>query len=142
MSGIEDANHAFRELAIAGGPPHRDALLEPAMPEAALADVDAYGQVLEEIARGITMVTHHQVVMSRTPGWIGVQCDSVDMATWVMRAIIVENVLARREHDVLYLPAGPHFKLGGEIRSIVTVCAETFHYWDEHIAALNDHHDE
>jgi sirohydrochlorin cobaltochelatase len=49
-----------------------------------------------------------------------------------MRAIVVENVMARREGTTLYLPAGPRFTLGGEIRNVVTVVAKTHHYWVEH----------
>ena len=56
------------------------------------------------------------------------------MAIWLVRAIIVENVMARREGRVLYLPAGPRFTLDGEIKSIVTAVAKTHHYWIEHAA--------
>jgi sirohydrochlorin cobaltochelatase len=54
------------------------------------------------------------------------------MAIWLMRAIVVENVLARREGAVLYLPAGPGFTLSGEIKNVVTAVAKTYHYWLEH----------
>ena len=47
------------------------------------------------------------MVPSKAPGWIGILCDSEEMAIWLMRAIIVENVMVRRESDVLHLPAGP-----------------------------------
>jgi len=139
--GIDDPNQPFCELAIAGGPPHRGTLLEPVSPEEALSDLDRYGHVLQELARGITMVTGRSVVMSRTPGWIGVQCDSEDMTIWVLRGIIVENVMVRREADVLYLPASPKFTLKSEIMNVVTACAKVFHYWNEHIAALDTEHD-
>jgi sirohydrochlorin cobaltochelatase len=49
-----------------------------------------------------------------------------------MRAIVVENVLARREGAVLYLPAGPRFTVEGEIRNVVTAVAKTHHYWVQH----------
>ena len=52
-----------------------------------------------------------------------------------MRAIVVENVMVRREREVLYLPAGPRFTLEGEIKNVVTVVAKTFHYWTQHQAA-------
>jgi sirohydrochlorin cobaltochelatase len=45
---------------------------------------------------------------------------------------VIENVLARREGSTLYLPAGPDFTLGGEIKNVVTVVAKTYHYWLEH----------
>ena len=66
------------------------------------------------------------------PGWVGVVCASEEMAIWLMRAIVVENVLARREGAVLYLPAGPRFALEEEIKNVVTAMAKTHHYWIQH----------
>jgi sirohydrochlorin cobaltochelatase len=121
----------FCELALAGGPPHRGTLLEPAVREDVLADPVRYKAVVQEIGRGIRMVTGLDAIEG-PPGWIGVVCASEAMAIWLMRAIVVENVLARREGTVLFLPAGPDFTLGGEIRNIVTAVAKTHHYWLEH----------
>jgi sirohydrochlorin cobaltochelatase len=55
------------------------------------------------------------------------------MAIWLLRAIIVENVSVRREDRTLLLPAGPQFRLDGEIKNVVTAVAKTYHYWKEHI---------
>jgi sirohydrochlorin cobaltochelatase len=126
----------FCELALAGGPPHRGALLEPVPREEVLADPERYRSVLEELARGIRMITGLDVVAAGPPGWIGVRCQSEAMAAWLLRAIVVENVMARREGAVLYLPAGPRFTLDGEIRNVVTVVAKTHHYWTQHAAAV------
>jgi sirohydrochlorin cobaltochelatase len=121
----------FCELGLAGGPPHRGTLLEPAAREDVLADPARYADVLGEIGRGIRMVTGLDVIEG-PPGWIGVVCASEAMAIWLMRAIVVENVLARRESAVLYLPAGPRFTLGEEIENVVTAMAKTHHYWLQH----------
>jgi len=137
--GRDDPNQPFCELAIAGGPPHRGTLLEPVTPEEAISDLDQYAYVLQELARGLTMVTGRSVKMSSTPGWIGLQCDNEDMAIWILRGVIVENVMVRREDSVLYLPASPKYRLHYEIKNVVTACAKTFHYWNEHVAALQDH---
>jgi hypothetical protein len=137
----DDPHQHFSELAIVGGPSHLDTLLEPVSPKEALSDLDRYGQVLQEMARGITMVTGCSVVMSRTPGWIGVQCDSEEMAIWTLRGMMAENVIVRREGSVLYLPASPKHTLESEIKDVVTSCAKVFHYWNEHIASLNTEHD-
>ena len=75
------------------------------------------------------------MVRSKIPGWVGVRCESEEMAIWLMRAIIVENVMVRREGDVIYLPAGPQFTLKREIKNVVTVIAKTTHYWTAHIVA-------
>jgi hypothetical protein len=40
-------------------------------------------------------------------GWLGLTCASVDMAVWMMRAIVVSNVMARREGVVLFVPVNP-----------------------------------
>lgn len=122
----------FCELALAGGPPHRGALLEPAPREDVLADPARNAEVVSELGRGIRMVTGLDVVVDGPPGWIGVVCASEEMAIWLMRAIVVENVMARREGTILYLPAGPRFTLSGEIKNVVTVLAKTHHYWVEH----------
>ncbi len=124
----------FCDLALAGGPPHRGTLLEPVSPDAVSADPEGYQRVLNELKRGITMVTGLQVVESAHPGWIGMVCDSEEMALWLLRAIVVENVSVRREKATLYLPAGPAFRLEKEIRNVITVIAKTHHYWQEHIA--------
>jgi sirohydrochlorin cobaltochelatase len=75
------------------------------------------------------------VLFDGTPGWIGVVCESEAMAIWLLRAIVVENVIARREGPVLYLPAGPAFSVEGEIKNVVTALAKTHHYWIEHVTA-------
>jgi len=122
----------FCDLALAGGPPHRGTLLEPVDPAAILADPDGYERVLREMERGIRMISGLPVVRSQTPGWIGMTCDSDDMALWLLRAIIVENISVRREDTILYFPAGPDFRLEKEIKNVITVIAKTTHYWKEH----------
>jgi cation diffusion facilitator family transporter len=122
----------FCDLALAGGPPHRGTLLEPINPEAALVNPEAYERVVRELERGICMVTGLAVIHSPVPGWVGVECTSEDMALWLLRAIIVENVTVRREDTVLYFPAGPDFQLEKEIKNVITVLAKTNHYWQEH----------
>lgn len=122
----------FCELALAGGPPHRGTLLEPASREAIAAETGRYAAVVRELARGLRIVTGLPVETDGVPGWIGLVCRSEAMAIWLMRAIVVENVLARREGPTLYLPAGPEFTLGAEIKNVVTVVAKAHHYWLEH----------
>ena len=124
----------YCELALAGGAPHRGTLLEPVHEAAILENPEQYEWVLKEIERGIRLVTGLPVVRSVTPGWIGMECDSEEMALWLLRAIVVENVTVRREENILWFPAGPDFRLEREIKNVVTVVAKTNHYWEEHIA--------
>lgn len=88
--------------------------------------------MVAEIERGIKLVTGLPLVPSAVAGWVGVRCDDEAMAIWMLRAIVVENVFARREGEVLYLPAGPDFRLEKEIKNVVTVVAKTHHYWSSH----------
>ncbi len=124
---------SFCDLALAGGPPHRGKLLEAVTSEEALAEPEAYQSVVDEIRRGIGLVTHLTTFESPIPGWIGIQCDSEEMATWLMRAIIVENVMVRRERANLFLPAGPKFTVSKEIKNVITSVAKTVHYWKSHL---------
>jgi cation diffusion facilitator family transporter len=128
----------YCELALAGGPPHRGNLLEPVDPAVVAANPEGQARVLDEIERGLKMVTGLPVVHSERAGWIGLKCKSQDMAVWLLRAITVENVAVRREGDVLFLPAGPDFRLEREIKSVVTVVAKTNHYWTEHAQSLEE----
>jgi cation diffusion facilitator family transporter len=124
----------YCELALAGGAPHRGSLLEPVHENAIAANPEQYEWVLQELERGIRMVTGNPVVHSATPGWIGMECENEEMALWLLRAIVVENVTVRREDTVLWFPAGPDFRLEREIKNVITVIAKTNHYWDEHVA--------
>ncbi|HYI23768.1 MAG TPA: cation transporter, partial [Thermomicrobiales bacterium] len=122
----------FCELTLAGGAPHRGTLLEPVHEDAILANPAQQEWVLNEIERGLRKVTGLEVERSRVPGWIGLVCTGEEMAIWMLRAIVVENVSVRREQQVLWFPAGPDYRLDKEIRNVITVAAKTNHYWQEH----------
>jgi sirohydrochlorin cobaltochelatase len=124
---------SFCDLALAGGPPHRGKLLEAVSASDATSDIDAYQAVVAEIRRGIEMVTSLSTIESASLGWVGVVCDDESMAVWLLRAIVVENVMVRREGNVLYLPAGPTFTIKREIKNIITSVAKTVHYWRAHL---------
>ena len=124
---------SFCDLAMAGGPPHRGRLLEAVTSEQAQQSIVAYESVVQEIRRGIEMVTGLSTMQASTLGWVGVQCDDEAMAVWLMRAIIVENVMVRREGSMLFLPAGPDFRVRKEIKNVITSVAKTVHYWRAHL---------
>lgn len=130
---------SYCDLAMAGGPPHRGSLLQPAAEDAVSANPEAHQRVLEEIQRGISLVTRLQVLPipradERGRSWVGVQCRSVGMAGWLVRAIVMENVLARHEAETLFLPVGPDFRLAKEIKNVITAMAKTCHYWTDHMS--------
>jgi urease accessory protein len=125
----------FCDLALAGGPPHRDGLLEPADPLTVQQQPQAYAAVLSELARGIELVSGLPVVVDGPSGWIGVACADEAMAVWLLRAVVAENICVRRNGAILYLPAAPDFRLDHEIRNVITALAKTTHYWREHAQA-------
>lgn len=127
-------NH-FCDLAMAGGPPHKGKLLEPATPEEIAAAPERYQEVVAEICRGLDMVAEIPVAPSPHPGWVRLTCTTPVMAGWLARAIAMENVSVHTDGNVLELPAGPHYRLEKEIKNVVTVIAKTFHYFDWHIDA-------
>ena len=123
----------FCDLAMAGGPPHKGMLLEPASDSEIAAAADRYAEVVEEICRGITMVSELDARAAPRPGWIRVRCFSEGMAGWLLRAIAMENVSVRCEGELLFLPAGPAYRLEKEIKNVITVVAKTCHYWMGHM---------
>ena len=124
---------SFCDLAMAGGPPHRGLLLEAIAAEEVNKNLVAYESVVREIRRGIEMVTGLSTTQAGAPGWVGVECDDEAMAVWLLRAIIVENVMVRREGATLFLPAGPDFRVRKEIKNVITSLAKTVHYWRAHL---------
>jgi sirohydrochlorin cobaltochelatase len=124
---------SFCDLAMAGGPPHKGTLLEPAPRAAIDAHPDRYREVVDEICRGVTLVTELEARPSPNPGWVRVTTHDETMAGWLLRAIVMENVAARVEGALLDLPASPSFRLEKEIKNVITVIAKTCHYWTGHM---------
>jgi len=124
---------SFCDLAIAGGPPHKGALLGPGTPEAIAAAPGRHQEVVDEICRGVTMTTELPADQSPIPGWIRVQCYSETMAAWLLRAIVVENVAVQAGGRAVDLPAAPGFRVDKEIKNVITVVAKTCHYWMGHM---------
>lgn len=123
----------FCDLALDGGPAHRDRMLEPVPVATIQANMVGYERVLAEIERGLRLVTKLPILHTDQLGWIGLVCKSEAMANWLVQAILVENVRVRREGAVLYLPVGPDFRLDKESKNVITVAAKTTHYWTEHV---------
>lgn len=123
----------FCDLAMAGGPPHKGTLLEPGAPAEIDANRERYLEVVDEIVRGVRLVTGLAARASPIPGWVRVDCHNETMAGWLLRAIVMENVSARGEGSALDLPAGPAYRVEKEIKNVITVIAKTCHYWTGHM---------
>jgi hypothetical protein len=122
----------FCELALYGGPPHRG-------PDRALGAADrspeqiVRDEMIDEITRGIEETTG--LVAAPAPGgWLRIECDSKRMAAWLCATIILENVDARVEDNILFVPGDEGFDLKDQVKSVITVVAKTHHYWLEHLA--------
>jgi len=76
------------------------------------------------VAAGLRRSDHRQV------GWIGLECGKVSGAIWMMRALVVANILSRREGTVLFVPINQSIDPGG-VRVIEAVTR--FH----HLAAVS-----
>ena len=123
----------FCDLALAGGPPHRPSVLEPADAGAVRAAPADYERVIGELARGLHLVTGLATLPCELPGWVGLECEDADAAAWMARAITAENVRVRCQGSRLLLPAGPDFRHEKEIKNVITAVAKTHHYWAEHL---------
>ena len=128
---------SFCDLAMAGGPPHKGKLLEPANASEIAADRNGYSAAVAEICRGIAMVTDLSPEESSSAGWVRMECATTGMAAWMLRAITVENVAVRADGAFLELPAGPAYRLHKEIRNVITVIAKTVHYWVGHMSVMH-----
>lgn len=128
---------SFCELALFGGPPHRD-------PDSALGiDEDVAPRstagrcafdAVAEIRRGIEETTGLPTAPAQA-GWLAVTCESARMAAWLCATIILENVDARAQGRTLLIPASDEYRLEDEVKSVVTVVAKTHHYWLAHARA-------
>src|SRR5262245_60874606 len=78
---------SFCDLALAGGPPHKGRLLEPASPAEIEAAPDRYSEVVGETCRGVELTTGMPCEQAPDAGWLRVECYSEAMAGWLVRAI-------------------------------------------------------
>jgi sirohydrochlorin cobaltochelatase len=123
---------SFCALALDGGPPHRETMLQaPANPD---TSSEGYRQAVTQICRGIGEVSGLHAEAAGA-GWLRVHCHSPAQAHWLAEAITGENVAARREGKLLFLPVGEQFTVKGEIKNVITAVAKTTHYWNDHLAA-------
>jgi sirohydrochlorin cobaltochelatase len=121
---------SFCELALYGGPPHRGP--DSALQFEELAPLQ--GEMVSELQRGVWETTG-LFSEPAPPSWLAVSCSSKRMAAWMCAAIILENVDARCEDEVLYVPASADFELKDQVKSVITVVAKVHHYWQAHLEA-------
>jgi hypothetical protein len=93
-------HHAITDLfaALAQEAP----LIAPSWPDAGDDDGDSAPRA--RVSDAIERETPLRLSNPRYRGWLGGECPSVRAAIWMARALVVSNVLARREEAVLLVP--------------------------------------
>ena len=77
-------------------------MLEAATPAEAAASPSEYEAAVREVEYAL-LVAGLPTLTRRYVGWVGVETGGEEDAVWLLRAVLVEQVLARREENVLYL---------------------------------------
>jgi sirohydrochlorin cobaltochelatase len=99
---------------------------EAPLVEPALGDGSEAGDArLEAAAAALAASTQAATGLPRSPhryaGWLGLECPDVKAALWMSRALVVSNVLSRREDAVLFVPVDPVADADGRlVRTAVT----------------------
>lgn len=123
----------FCHLALAGGPPHRGRFLGPVAPEEVQASPEQQSAVVAELQRALKLCVDLPLHAEASPGWIGLDCADAATASWLVQAIVAENVVATHDGATLYVPAGPSFRIEKEIKNVVVCVAKTCHYLFDHL---------
>jgi hypothetical protein len=95
-------------------------LIQPSLSDVDLRDgkrETLWGNMAETIRQATGFCrSEHQYA-----GWLGFDCGDVRGAIWMMRAMVVSNILSRREGTVLFVPLNPESDPNGETvaRSLV-----------------------
>jgi sirohydrochlorin cobaltochelatase len=82
-----------------------ESVWEPATPTEASANPAEYEAAVVEVENALREAGR-PALPRRSVGWIGVETAGEEDAVWLLRAVLAEQVLARREGKVLYLPVG------------------------------------
>ena len=80
-----------------------DLAWEPATPADVAAAPSQYDAAVAEVQRALRP-SGRATLPRRHAGWLGLQASDEDEAAWLLRAVLSDRVLARREARVLYLP--------------------------------------
>ena len=93
-----DGHLTGAEQSLAG-----EGVREAATPAEAAERPSEYDAAVAELENGL-----REVGLPTSPrryvGWVGVETAGEEVAVWLLRAVLVERVLARREGKVLYFP--------------------------------------
>ncbi len=88
---------------------------EAASPTEAADSPAEYEASLGELVNGLSEAGL-AISPRRYTGWIGVEMTDEEDAVWLLRAVLADRVLARREHNILYLPVAADPNAGSTSR--------------------------
>ena len=82
----------------------------------------------DRVAGGAAAGFGLEPVAHSSAGWMGLRCRSVRAAVWMMRVLVVVNVLSRREEDVVFVPLNKACDAEGEavLRAVARAHAFVF----------------
>ena len=83
----------------------REDVWEPATPAEAAASPAEYEVAAGEVEEGVR-AAGLPTSPRRYVGWVGIETAGEEEAVWLLRAVLVEQVLARGEEGLLYLSVG------------------------------------
>jgi len=129
---------AHGTIALAGGGPRRARLIE--LDGTGDSSSPGYQALAAEFARGLRATTGATIDDDRL-GWVGLVCDSDDMAIWMVRALAAENITVRREGATVYLPASATYALEDEFLDMVIAAARSMHFFEDHIRVTDHEHE-
>jgi sirohydrochlorin cobaltochelatase len=89
-------------------------LVEPAYDAHGDADA-ALDRAARQIGDAVAKETGLRPPARRSGAWLGIECQTVRAAIWMMRMMATVNVLSRREATVLFVPLNPTVDPDGEI---------------------------
>ncbi len=97
-------------------------LIEPALPEGDSHDCQT---LRRRISEAILQATDLRSAKAHYINWLGLECPNVRSAVWMMRGMLVSNVLSRREGTALFVSVNPTTDPNGErvIQSVIRTYA-------------------
>jgi len=79
-------------------------LVEPLLAEDGLLTAEEYPTTAQHCQKISSEALNLPGVPSEDYGWMGFTCEDEKMAAWFVRAAIAENILARRQENILFFP--------------------------------------
>lgn len=121
---------SYCDLAIEGGPPHRN---EKLISKGSNNDLNSVGyrKAVSEVLRAFSLIIPYKHV-STDKGLVEIILPNSNVANWFCQIINSENVECNVEGNKIYLPVNDDFTLEKEIKNVVTVVGKAFHYWSRH----------